>query len=146
MPLVNANLPEATRQIHIVPTVRKLVIPSTGEVVRFIKNITEKMAKVAEERTIAFDNVNRAVNMNMRSPGKTYASFFQNATSQQNSRQPKSSVIDDFMRLANYFLDPEELTLEQEINIFLNKYRNMSTSEAKAEFLRLNKVRAQYRP
>lgn len=107
----------------------------------------KKMTKVVEEKTIASENVNRAVNMTMRSPGKTYASFFQNVPSQQNSRQPKSSVIDDFLRLANYFLDPEELSLEQEINIFLNEYRNMSKPEAKAEFLRLlNKVRAQYGP
>lgn len=87
----------------------------------------KKMEKVVEERTIASENVNRDVNMITRSPGKIYASFFQNAPSQQNSRQGKSSVIYDFLRLANYFSDPEE---QQKINLFLNEYRNMTKSEA----------------
>ena len=103
----------------------------------------EKIAKVVGEKAIAAENVDRAVNIALHSPEKTYASFFKNPMSQQNPPQTKSSVIDDFLKLATFFLEREELTLEQKINIFLDDFKNIP----KSEFLRLlNKVGSQYEP
>lgn len=56
-------------------------------------------------------------------------------------------VVDAFLKLANYFLEPEELSLEQEINIFLADFQSMSKADAKIEFVRLlKKVKNTYGP
>lgn len=115
---------------------------------KYLENKKERMRKDREAKLIASANVNRAIPSLTVSPGTSFARVLhpdQNSYSQQNS-QNKPPVIDEFLKLANFFMEPE-LTLEQEINKFLSVYRNMPKIEAKAEFLRLfNKVKSTYGP
>ena len=105
----------------------KVVTQQTGEVALYTNNI--------------LGHVSRTINQSLRSPGKTFANLFRQDESMQ-----KPTVIDDFLKLANLFLTPEELPLEQ-ISNFLSEYKNMSQHEAKSEFLRLlNKVNIKYVP
>lgn len=84
----------------------------------------------------------------MVAPGLTFASLFQPEQNQNSVPIKKDSpIIEEFLKLANFFLEPEELTLEQEINIFLKKYKTMQKTEAKGEFLRLlKKINNNYGP
>lgn len=112
---------------------------------RYIKYRSEKIQKAREQRSAVSSNVNKAINMSLISPGTTFANLFQPSFNVNAKHSKKPSIVDDFLKLAKYFMEPEELTLEQEINIFLMEYTNMPKNEAKAEFLRLlNKVKTQY--
>lgn len=114
---------------------------------KYVAARQQRLSKAIEENSRAKSNVSRAVNMSMVTPGHTFSNLFQTRPSQQGATQQKPPIIDQFLKLASLFLHPDELTLEQEVNIFLSEYANMSKSEAKAEFLRLlNKVRISYGP
>lgn len=106
----------------------------------------EQLKKARELKETAKTNANRAHSSCLRSPGKSYASHFKfNET--PNHQKSKPSVVDEFLKLANYFLEPEELSLEQEINIFLADFQSMSKADAKIEFVRLlKKVKNTYGP
>lgn len=82
--------------------------------------------------------------------GKTYASILQTQASmssgpkQQNSKPP---FIIEFLKLEKYFMEPDQMTLEQEIQNFLKNYSNLSKDVAKTEFQRLlTKVQNPYDP
>ncbi|XP_073816945.1 uncharacterized protein [Musca autumnalis] len=115
---------------------------------KFVAARHQKVAKAIEEKNIAKANVNRAINMSQISPGKTFSSLFNTQhpqQSKQNNQRSKPTIIEEFLKLANFFLEPEEMTLEQEINLFLKRYQTMSKADAKTEFLRLlNKVKDNY--
>lgn len=112
----------------------------------YVKSRKERMAKARMEKDIAAVNVKSAISSSYRLPGKSFSSLFQQKTSNDKVQQ-KPSVINDFLQLAKYFLEPEELTIEQEINIFLAEFHNMPRKDAKSEFLRiLNKVKTNYGP
>lgn len=114
---------------------------------KYVEARQKNVAKAKEEKTQASKNVHNAINMSFRSPGKSFANLFQTSSSHQNSQQKKPTLIQEFLKLANYFMEPEELSLEQEIEIFLSNFQNMSKPEAKSNFLRLlNKVKSQYGP
>lgn len=107
----------------------------------------QRISKAIEERSLAKANVNRAVGMSAITPGQTFSNLFHQHSAQPGAQQQKPPAIDQFLKLASLFLEPEELTLEQEVNIFLSEYANMTKVEAKAEFLRLlNKIRVSYGP
>ena len=56
-------------------------------------------------------------------------------------------MVEEFLKLAILFKEPEQLTLEQDIEKFLREYQRMQTNTAKSEFLRLlKKVNASYGP
>lgn len=108
---------------------------------KYIATRQQKIDKAREDKATAINTVNRAVNS--ISPEKSFANLFQPRANQQS----KPPIVEHFLSLAKYILEPEELTVEQEIGIFLEKYQNMSKPEAKTEFLRLlNKVRNSYGP
>lgn len=110
---------------------------------KYVAKRKERIQKAIEEKEAAKINVRRTINASLVSPGKSFANLF-NSESQQNK---KPSIINDFLKLANLFLQPEELSLEQEINIFLEEFQNMPKKEAKEEFLRLlKKVKSTYGP
>lgn len=112
---------------------------------KYIEKKKYLLQKSRDLKETAKNNVSRVLNSSLLSPGKTYASLFKPQLSVQ--QQNKPSIIEDFLKLANYFLEPEELSLEQEINIFLTNYQSMSKIEAKGEFVRLfNKVKTTYVP
>lgn len=107
----------------------------------------QRVAKAIEEKSLARNNVTRAVGLSAITPGHTFSNLFNSRPAQNTVQQQRPPVIDQFLKLASLFLEPEELTLEQEINIFLFDYSNMPKTEAKIEFLRLlNKVRVNYGP
>lgn len=108
----------------------------------------QRISKAIEERSMVRANVNQAVGSSMRTPGQTFSNLFHPRSSvQENTMQRKSPIIDQFLKLASIFLEPEELSLEQEIHIFLSEYASMTKSDAKIEFLRLlNKVKSNYEP
>lgn len=108
---------------------------------KYLNNKKERLKKAREERTTVSNNVDRALRSAPVTQGRSYASHFHS-----NENVPKSSIIQEFMKLADFFMGPE-LTLEQEINKFLGEYRIMSEIDAKAEFLRLfNKVKGSNGP
>lgn len=111
----------------------------------YVKARNERSMKVRIDKDIAASNVKRAINAAYRVPGKSFSSLFQPQDS--NNFQQKPNIVNDFLQLANYFLEPEELTIEQEINIFLDKFQKMPRKDAKCEFLRiLSKVKTTYGP
>lgn len=106
----------------------------------------KKVANAMEIKSIAQNNVSRALNMSILSPGKTFASHFKTPVKGSETSQ-KPPLIQQFLELANLFLEPEVLSLEQEIEIFLNTFQKKSKAEAKQEFLRLlTKVKSIYGP
>lgn len=97
-----------------------------------------------EEKATAIRNV-KAVSMAYTSPHKPFASHFRQ--NENNSTIQKPPIVTDFLKLADYFLEPEQMSLEQEISIFLKDFKNMEKSKARVEFLRiLKKVKQQYDP
>lgn len=113
----------------------------------YVAKRKQRINKVIGERTTATKNVNRAVSATLFSPGKSFASLFKPQQEQQHNTLPKPSIVDEFMKLACFFMQPEELTLEQEINKFMFEYKTMPTLDAKSEFLRLfHKVKTNYGP
>lgn len=107
----------------------------------------ERLLKAREVRENAMSNVNKLINSGLRSPGKTFASLFKTQQPHISVQMKKPSIIEEFLKLANYFLEPEELSLEQEINIFLANFQTLSKTDAKGEFVRLfNKVKSSYGP
>lgn len=110
---------------------------------KYVANKNERIQKARELREVAAANVKRSIHPSFSLPGKTFANLFQ----PQHAQQLKPSIVDEFLKLTNYFLEPEELTLEQEINIFLANFQNMPKNDAKEEFLRiLKKVKTSYGP
>lgn len=110
---------------------------------KYVAGRKERIQKSREEKEAASQNVERTIFSSYRSPGKSFANLFQ----PQNSQQKKPSIVDEFLKLANYFLEPEELSLEQEINNFLANFQKMPKNDGKQEFLRLlQKVRSTYGP
>ena len=106
------------------------------------------MSKARDVKSSANTNMQKVIESSTTCPGKLFASLFKtNSKMDYNSQKKKSPIIEEFMNLAKYFLEPEELSLDKEINRFLTDYRNMSKTEAKPEFLRLlNKVKSIYGP
>lgn len=92
------------------------------------------MAVALENRALAQNNVSKALNTSKYSPEKTFSNLFKSVTSIPQDSTKKPQIIQDFLKLANLFLEPEELTLEQEIQIFLTEYKNLSKTEAKNNF------------
>lgn len=113
----------------------------------YVASRKERVRKAIEEKAAASNNVKRTVNASLYSPGKSFASLFKPQQNTTLTKTSKSNVIEEFMKLACYFMQPEELTLKQQINKFMVEYKNMTSSEAKAEFLRLfHKVKSTYGP
>ncbi|XP_075151365.1 uncharacterized protein LOC142225479 [Haematobia irritans] len=108
----------------------------------------QRIAKAAEERTIAKNNVQKVIRSSNVIPDLSFADLFQSRSVQHSVAIPKPpSIIEQFMKLSSFFLEPEELSIEQEVNIFLSEYTKMPKTEAKTEFLRiLNKIKSKYGP
>lgn len=102
----------------------------------FVKAKKEKIAKARMEQITAANNLKRATSSGLRSPGTTFAQLFH---PQHNLplQEKTPSIIDEFLKLSSYFLEPEELSLEEEISIFMSEFRTLSEKDAKKEFLRL---------
>lgn len=113
----------------------------------YIADKKARMKAAREKNQIAVNNVNKAVSTYRVTKEKSFASFFQTQDQVPSNSNTKPAIVDKFLELANYFMEPEELSLEHEIQKFLDKYRNMPKSAAKTEFLRiLNLVRNSYGP
>lgn len=114
---------------------------------QYIAAKKKRTTKDIEIKNIAQNNVKKVINSSDTYHGNSFASLFKPNSASTNGNIPKPSLIQDFLKLANLFLDPEELTLEEEIQLFLNNFKNMPKNEAKKEFLRLlTKVRTNYGP
>lgn len=99
------------------------------------------------ERITAANNVNGVLSSSLRLPGKTFAQLFYPQQSSTQPQENKSGIIDEFLKLTAYFLQPEELSLEDEIAMFMRDHKTMSKQRAKSEFLRLlHKVRNHGQP
>lgn len=115
------------------------------------KYVDNKKAKIKEaryKRETATKNVSRIFQTSARSPGISYASqFYDVPTSKPGPNQQNGNPVIQFLKLAKYFMEPEQMTLEQEIQKFLNEYTKMSKNVAKTEFQRLlSKVQNSYDP
>ncbi len=99
----------------------------------------KRMREAQDLKSSAANNVNKFTTQQIQ-PGKSFASLFHNQTTTNNERNlNRPSIVETFLKLAEFFLEPEELTLEEELTIFLNEYKNKPKAEAKNEFLRLLK-------
>lgn len=88
---------------------------------KYIEMKRQSMNKLQEEKEIAKRNV-RKITSSYISPGKSFANLFH--------KESKTSIVNEFLKLASYFLAPEELTIEQEIEKFLKEYRTLSKADA----------------
>lgn len=66
-----------------------------------------------EEKVIASKNVNRTINKPFAAPQKSFASCFYT-----NSKE-KPSIIKEFLNLANYFLEPEEMNQRKSLHFYI---------------------------
>lgn len=115
--------------------------PTYREYIEKKKNILQKARDMKEK---ARNNVNKVLHSSVRSPGKTFASLFKPHL--PDHQQNKPSIVEEFLKLSNYFFE-QELSLEQEIDLFLRDFQSMPKIEAKKEFVRLlNKVKSTYGP
>ena len=89
----------------------------------YLASRRERIKKTSEEKLVAKNNVNK-ICQSFRSPGKSFASLFQVNATQAQTQKP--SIIEEFLKLANVFLVPEELSLEQQITNLLKNFKNMS--------------------
>ena len=104
------------------------------------------MGEAQELKSSTAKNVNKHITQSLQT-GKSFASLFYNPSIAMETQPKRSSIVEAFMKLADFFLETEELTLEQELNIFLNEYKNKPKIEAKVEFLRLlKKVQSNHGP
>lgn len=114
------------------------------------KYVADKRKRMSEEREMkqtALNNVSKAIRSSKVTHGTSYASVLQNCQNVPTYLNSKSPIIEEFMKLSSYFMEPEELSLEREAEKFINNYRHMSKIAAKTEFLRiLNKVKSSYVP
>lgn len=112
---------------------------------KYVASRKARINEAREKHLMAANNVDKIFQTPRVSQGVSFASLFQKPSPQQSNK--KSPIIEQFLKLANLFMEAEELTLEQEIQNFLGKYRTMTKDGAKAEFLRLlNKVKNSYDP
>lgn len=110
---------------------------------KFLKSKNDKIMKVRMEKITAAKNVRKAVSSGLRLPGKTFAQLFHPENNSVQSQENKPSIIDEFLKLSAYFMQPDEISLEDEIKLFMRGYKNMSRQVAKSEFMRLlNKVQS----
>lgn len=113
----------------------------------YAKNRRQRILDAQQRKVSAAKNVSRVAHSSLYNPACTFAQLFKG---QDNSPPPQgkhSAIISEFLKLANLFLQPEELSLEQEINNFMVDFRSMSRQDAKTEFLRLfKKVKSTYGP
>ncbi|XP_075157702.1 uncharacterized protein LOC142230967 [Haematobia irritans] len=73
----------------------------------------QRIAKAAEERTIAKNNVQKVIRSSNVIPDLSFADLFQSRSVQHSVAIPKPpSIIEQFMKLSSFFLEPEELTIE----------------------------------
>ncbi|XP_037828857.1 uncharacterized protein LOC119616528 [Lucilia sericata] len=84
---------------------------------KYVEMKRQRMRKSQEEKEIAKNNV-RNMATSFISPGKSFANLFH-----KDKNRVKTSIVDEFLKLTNYFMVPEELTIEQEIEKFLKEYR-----------------------
>ncbi len=97
------------------------------------------MREAQDLKSSAANNVNKFTTQPIQ-PGKSFASLFHKSPTTTKERSlNRPSIVETFLKLAEFFLEPEELSLEEELTIFLNEYKNKPKAEAKNEFLRLLK-------
>lgn len=109
---------------------------------KFVNFKLENTMKARIEKINAAKNVNKAISSGLRIPGKSFSQLFH--PQQYLTQQPenRSNIIDEFLKLTEYFMQPNELSLEEEISCFMRDYKKMPKQDAKTEFLRLlNKVK-----
>lgn len=115
----------------------------------YVADKRARLNEAREKKQTAANNVKKVVQTSRVVPGRSFASFFQNQEIASAHPSNKPPIVEEFMKMAQYFMEPEELSLEQEIQKFLDSYNNdnMPRSVAKTEFLRiLNLVRRSYGP
>lgn len=110
---------------------------------KYVATRRQRIETAIKTTETAKQNVKLALSTSLVSPNKTFASFLRPTP----CHSTKSSIIDEFLKLSSLFLQPEELSLEQEIEIFLAEYNKMSKSEAKTKFMSLlKKIKEKYGP
>lgn len=108
----------------------------------YVKSKKDRSMMARMEKFTAAKNVNKAISSGLRVPDKTFAQLFHPQQYPSQPQENKSGIIDEFLKLTAYFMEPEELSLEDEITNFMRDYRKQSKQDAKTEFLRLlHKVR-----
>lgn len=117
---------------------------------KYISDKKYKLNEARERKSTAANNVAKLIATPTTTPGVSYSSHFHNlsnspaAPTRQNS---KPSIITEFLKLSKYFMEPEQLTLEQEIENFLKEYTKMPRDAAKLKFKTLlTKVKNSYDP
>lgn len=79
----------------------------------------------------------------LRSPELSFAQLFGSQQASSLPQENKSNIVNEFLKLATYFMQPEELSLEDEIKLFMINYKDMPKQDATMEFTRLfNKIRS----
>ncbi|XP_073839631.1 uncharacterized protein [Musca autumnalis] len=104
---------------------------------KYILARKSKITKALEDKETAQRNVSKILNTAKFSPGKSFASMFRTDQNSAQASNQKPQIIEQFLELATFFMEPEELSLEQEIQLFLSNYKKMSKDEAKKQFMQL---------
>lgn len=111
----------------------------------YVLNKKQRLREAQNLKTIAKNNVGKYVSAAIN-PSKSFASLF-HRNSIEKLEPSRPLIVDALLKLSEFFLEPEELTLEQELDNFLKEYKNKPKSEAKVEFLQLlRKVKSIHGP
>lgn len=109
----------------------------------FAKARKDRILKAQIQKDVPVNNINTRIMSRLRSPELTFAQLFGSQQAASLPQENKSNIVTEFIKLAKYFMQPEELSLEDEIKLFMTNYKNMPKQDATIEFTRLfNKLRS----
>lgn len=109
----------------------------------FAKVRKDRLLKAQIQKDVPVNNIKTRIMSRLRSPELTFAQLFGSQQASSLPQENKSNIVNEFIKLAKYFMQPEELSLEDEIKLFMTNYKNMSKQDATIEFTRLfNKLRS----
>lgn len=114
---------------------------------KYIKNKKELLAKAKRRKEDASHNVNTAItNSQGVTENISYASHFQSEHKLKN-KSSLPPLIQEFLKLGEYFKESKIQYLEKKISDFLNTFKSLSLDVAKQEYLTLLKeVMSTYGP
>lgn len=114
----------------------------------FVSEKKKRLQETLDKKQKASQNVHQAVaNLSSVNNNKSFASLFYTPKSNMAPLSKRSPIIEEFLKLADYFMAPEPSPVEQEIQNYLANYKKMPVAQAKAEYLSLfSKIKNSYGP
>lgn len=108
---------------------------------RYVSLRKKSLEASKARKNLAVVNVDRELALsNVITSGRSFASLLGNSNASSVQNKPgKPAIIEEFMKIARMFCDPEPISLEDRIRNFLVSYKTLSKDQARKECLSLMK-------